>query len=107
MPPRQTAKISSGLRQIGVEIVEQHVADAAAEHDAERHPDDQVVDVERASAAAAAGPESASRREALGIEPAAEEPDHIGERVPADREGADSDRDRIDDGKATEAIGRP
>ena len=35
------------LREIGAEIVEQHVADPPAEHDAERHPDDQVVDVDR------------------------------------------------------------
>ncbi len=48
MPPCQTAKISDGSGEIGVEIVEQHVADAAAEDDAERHPDDQIVDVGRA-----------------------------------------------------------
>ena len=52
--------------EIGVEIVEQHVADAAAEDDAERHPDDQIVDVGRARLPEA-GPVFGRRGEAPGI----------------------------------------
>ena len=46
-------------------IVEQHVAEAAAEDDAERHPDDEIVDVGRARLPAASpDPGSAARRRA-------------------------------------------
>ena len=79
------------LREIGAEIVEQHVADPSAQHDAQRHPDDQVVHVRRLGLAQGA-PEIGFCGEALGIEPAAEQARHIGKRVPADREGADGDR---------------
>ncbi len=47
------------LDRVGEEdrqIVEQHVADAAADDDADRGPDDEVVDVGRASSATPAGP---------------------------------------------------
>ena len=37
--------------------------------------------------------------ESEAIAPADQQPDNIGERVPADREGPDRDRDRIDRGK--------
>ena len=95
IPPRQTAKISDGSGEIGVEIVEQHVADAAAEDDAERHPDDQIVDVGRARLPEA-GPVFGRRGEAPGKPPAADEAGDIGERVPADRQRADGDGDRVD-----------
>ena len=43
MPPSHSFKISIGWLEILAEIVEQHIADAAAEDDAERGVEDQVV----------------------------------------------------------------
>jgi len=81
--------------EVGLEIVEQHVADAAAEDDAERHPDDQIVDVARARLLEA-GPVFGRRGEAPGKPPAADEAGDIGERVPADRQRSDMHQHRID-----------
>jgi hypothetical protein len=64
-----------------LEIVEQHVADAAAEDDAQRGPDKKVVDVDRPR----------DHRRLLGdperIAPADDQAGDIGERIPAKREG--------------------
>ena len=43
MPPFHTSKISSGMLDEVRQVVEQDVADAAAEDDAERHPQDEIV----------------------------------------------------------------
>ncbi len=43
MPPSQSFRISIGWRRYSAEIVEQHVADPAAEDDPERSVEQQVV----------------------------------------------------------------
>ena len=45
MPPFHSCKISSGCCSEMRQIVEQHIADAAAEDDAERHPQHEIVEV--------------------------------------------------------------
>src|SRR5260221_10307714 len=72
------------------EIIEQHVAETAAEHDPECRPDQKIVDVAPLDQARRAG------REPEAITPAGEQPDDIGERVPADGKRADRHPDRID-----------
>ena len=79
-------------------VVEQHVADAAAEDDAERHPDDEVVEVDDGHRRRPA-PVALVADQGAGVEPAEQDAENIGERVPADRERADRDQHRIDDGK--------
>ena len=65
MPPCQTAKICSGMREIERRLVEQHVAEPAAEHHAERRPGEEIVHLLARSrppaAAAPAGASAASR----------------------------------------------
>src|ERR1700751_2237888 len=79
-------------------IIEQHITNAAAENDAERDPDDEIVEIgdgERGRAA----PQFWRRYNRAGIKPAADNADDISERVPAYRKRADGDEDRIDIGK--------
>ena len=70
------------------QIVEQHVADAAAEDDAERDPDDEIVEIGDGQRRLAA-PQRFVADQRAGIEPAEQNADDIGERVPADRERTD------------------
>ena len=79
------------------QIVEQHVADAPAEDDAERAHQTTKSSMSAGFIGEPAGPQSAGLRDqALGVPPAEEDPDDIGERVPADGERADRDQHRID-----------
>lgn len=79
-------------------IVEQHVAEPAAEDDAERHPQDEVVEIDHRQRRVAV-PEPLGADEGAGVDPAAEDTDDIGERVPTDRERSDLDQDGIKSGK--------
>ena len=78
------------------QVVDEHVADAAADDDAERAPDDEVVDVRRLHRSPGRSPEPRIGDQALGVPPAEEDADDIGERVPADGKRADLDQHRID-----------
>ena len=98
MPPFQSL---NSLERMGGEtrwIVEQHVADPAAQDDAERHPQHEIVEVgdrqRRRSAPVALGADQRAR-----VEPAEQDADDIGERIPADRERPDPDQHRIEGGK--------
>ena len=51
MPPFHSCEDLERMRDEMRQVVEQHVAGAAAEDDAERHPEDEVVEVDDASAA--------------------------------------------------------
>ena len=87
-------RMSGELRQ----VVEQHIADAAAEHDAERHPEDEIVvvgDRERRRSA----PQPFARDDRAGIEPAEQDAEDIGERVPADGKRPDRDQHRMESGE--------
>ena len=77
------------------QVVEQDVADPAAEDDAERHPQDEIVvvgDGERRRAA----PQPVIRDEGARVEPAEQDAADIGKCVPAHRKGADRDQHRIE-----------
>ena len=76
-------------------VVEQHVAEPATEDDAERHPQDEVVEVDDGQRRFAA-PQPFRADDGAGIDPAAEDADDIGERVPADRERSDLDQHGIE-----------
>ena len=69
-------------------VVEQHIADAAAEDDAERHPEDEVVDVLERHRRPCRPTAASSRISARSIEPAEQDAADIGERIPADGERA-------------------
>ena len=79
------------------QIVEQHVAGAAAENDAERDPDHEVVEVEHGERRRAA-PQPFRSDDGARIEPAGDDADDIGQRIPADRERSDGHQHRIDRG---------
>ena len=88
MPPAQSCKISSGCSQEMAGVVEHHVAEAAAEDDAERHPQHEVVEVGDRQRRRPA-PHALVADQPPRVEPAEQDADDIGERVPADRERAD------------------
>ena len=75
------------------EVVEQDVAQSPAQHDAEHRPGDEIIQQDRRQRALAAGGEAA------GVTPADQYADDIGERIPADGEGADGDQHGIDGGE--------
>ena len=82
--------MASGLREVEAGLVEQHVAQPAAQDDAQRRPQQEVVDLDR--------------REQLGRLladaahdlPADDEARDIGQRIPADGEGPELDQHRVD-----------
>src|SRR5262245_55556561 len=69
-------------------VVEQYITNTAAEDDAERGPNDEVVDVGYAERGRAA-PQLLRRNNCACIKPAADNADDIGERIPAHSKGAD------------------
>src|SRR5215472_14351074 len=79
-------------------IVEQHITNTAAENNAERDPDDEVVEIGHGERGRAA-PQLLRRNNRARIIPAADNADDIGERVPAHRKRADRNQDWIDRGK--------
>ena len=88
MPPFHSCEDLERVRGEMRQVVEQHVADAAAEDDAERHPEHEIVEVgDRQRRRPAPQPLVADER--ARIEPAEQDADDIGERVPADRERPD------------------
>ncbi len=88
----------AGSRRSG-EIVEQHVADAPAEDDADGAPDDEIVDVGGLHRRPGRPPDRLVADQRLGVPPAEEDADDIGQRIPADGERPDLDQHRVDGGK--------
>src|SRR3977135_318502 len=91
------------LDEIG-RVVEQNIADAAAQDDAERHPQDEVIivgDGERRLSA----PQRLRAHDRARIEPAAQDTHDIGERIPADGERPDADEHRVDVGEGYDVWG--
>ena len=70
--------------------VEQHVAEPAAQHHAQRDVEQQIVDLERGQ------PPARALHQPAHVAPAGHQAYDVGERVPADREGSELDQDRID-----------
>ena len=85
--------------EVDRQIVEQHIADASAGDDADRRPDDEIVDVGGLHRRAGRAPQALIGDQPLGVPPADEDADDIGQRIPADGEGADLDQHRIDGGE--------
>src|SRR5665213_1939251 len=73
------------------QIVEQHIAGAAAEDDAERHPEHEVVEIEQRHGRGAA-PEPLVAHDGAGIDPTEQDAGDIGERVPSDGERPEMDQ---------------
>src|SRR5665213_365045 len=76
-------------------IIEQHIAGAAAEDDPERDPKNEIVEL-RHRHRRAAGPQSVVPDQRARIEPAQYDAADISERIPADRDRADRDRNGIE-----------
>src|ERR1700704_3256648 len=72
-------------------IVDQHIADASAEDDAERHPEDEVVVVGDGEWRRPT-PERIAADDRARIEPAQKDTDDIGERIPADGDRPEADQ---------------
>src|SRR5215472_13825280 len=77
------------------EVIEQHITDAATQDNAERDPNNKVVEIGDAQRGWAA-PQSWRGNDRARVEPAADDPDDISERIPAHRERPDRDQHRID-----------
>ncbi len=82
-------------------VVEQHVAGPAAEDDAERHPEHEIVEVGERQRRGPA-PQALVADQRARIEPAEQDADDIGQRIPADLERTDRDQHRIEVGKLQE-----
>ena len=96
MPPFHSWKISAGCWMKNGRIVEQHIAGAAAEDDADRDPEDEIVDLRQRDRRRPA-PQLFALDQRAGIDPAQHDAADIGQRIPADRDRPerDGDRDRI------------
>src|SRR5215471_697616 len=77
------------------EVIEEHITRTAAQNDAERDPQDEVVEV-RPSERGWAAPVTLVGDERPRVEPAEQNADDIRERVPADRERPEADQHRIE-----------
>ena len=92
MPPSHRVRMASGLVREERRLVEQHIAQPAAQDDAERRPQQEVVDL--------------VRRQDLGRLladpahdlPADDQARDIGQRIPADGERPELDQHRVDVG---------
>ena len=97
MPPCHTAGISDRVLPEIARLVEQHEAEPAADHDAERDPQQKVVGLGDRHRRLAA-PQIRPRHEAARVEPAEQDAGHIGQAIPTDCDRSDLDRDGIDHG---------
>jgi hypothetical protein len=79
--------------EVVARLVEQDIADAAAEHDGERRPYQEIVDI------IAPHPARRAVGQCQAIPPAEQQAGDIGQRIPANRERSDSYCDRIYRGK--------
>src|SRR5690348_1956400 len=77
------------------EVVEQHVADAAAEDDSERDPDDEIVEIDDRERGLPA-PKTLRGNDRTRVEPAGDDADDIGEGIPAYGQRSDRKHHRID-----------
>ena len=81
-------------QQVG--FVEEEITEAPARYDADRDPEDHVVELRAGEGRRARGPELRILDKARQVEPARREPANIGEGIPANRQGAEMDGDGID-----------
>ena len=86
------------------QIVKQHIAGAAAQDDAERHPQHEVVEVGERQRRLAA-PQPVGAHDGARIDPADQDAENISERIPADGERAEMHQHRIDMGVGNDEKG--
>src|SRR5438034_6815783 len=79
-------------------IVKQHVADAPAQDNAERHPQHEIVIIADGHGYRR-GPELLTPDDRARIEPAQEYADDVGERIPADGDRPEANEHRVDCGE--------
>src|SRR5690606_10347883 len=82
-----------------VRFVEEDVAEAAAEDDAERRPKQEIVYLRHAERRAAGRPQAVAADQPDHPAPAEDEADNVGERVPAQRERADLGSEELKPGE--------
>src|SRR5688572_33206623 len=85
------------VRQKIAGLVKQHEAEPAADHDAERDPEEEIVRLSLRHRRLAV-PEFRSRHKRSPIKPSEQDAGHVGEAVPSDGDRSDLDGDRIDHG---------
>ena len=90
MPPVQTAGICSGWGQEIARLVEQHIADAAAEHDAESSPGEEIVGL------LDGGDGRGEAHQAAHDLPADDQADDVGQGVPADLQRPQVEQHRVE-----------
>ena len=89
MPPCQTSKICGGMGEVELRLVEQHVAEAAAQDHAERRPGEEVVHLH------GVGDLRRLQHQAAHQAPAEHQTEDIGQGIPTDAERAELDGDRV------------
>ncbi len=87
------------------EIIEEHVADTATKHDAERCPDDEIIERFRCHGRLVVGPQAMASQELLAVPPGEHDADDIAEAVPVHCQRPDAENHRIDIGKASADAG--
>ena len=77
-------------------LVEQDIAEPPAQHDAQHRPDEEIIDLGHRHGRLLAAPEPRGGDQPLHVPGGEDQPDDIGHRIPAHREGAELDDHRID-----------
>ena len=86
------------------EIVEQHIAGAAAEDDTEGDPEDEVVELRQRDRRRPA-PQLLVPEQRACVDPTQDDAADVGQRIPADCDRPDRNRDRVEDGKGDQEKG--
>jgi len=76
-------------------IVEQHIADTTAEDDAERHPQNEIVEIDDGQWCRSA-PVALIADQRARIEPAQQNADDVSQRIPADGNRPDGHQHRVE-----------
>ncbi|MNE63417.1 hypothetical protein D3C80_1587650 [compost metagenome] len=84
-------------------LVEEGVAEAPAQDDAERDPQHQIVQLRSRDRRLARRPQPLRLGQTRGVPPAQHDPGDIGQGVPADGQGPQMDQDRIEFGEGHRA----
>jgi hypothetical protein len=100
MPPFHNSTASWMIEEMH-RIIEQHVAGAAAEDDAERHPEHEIVELDECQRRGST-PQALAADQCPCVEPAEQDAGDIGQRIPTDLERSDRDQHRIEGGKLQE-----
>jgi hypothetical protein len=86
--------------QVEERLVEQHIAQPAAEHDAEKREDEEVIRFGGVEGGRVGPPQAGLAGQILDVPDGKKQPHDISQRVPVDGEGADLEGHGIDAGMA-------